>query len=113
MQPRLKTVKPLANYDLLLKFENGEKRVFNVSPWLDKGVFRALRDKTLFQKVKISFDTVEWPNGADLCPEVLYEKSRPIAMHNYSANRGHKILAVAEKRGYYKTRRTSRRGSRK
>jgi len=27
--------------------------------------------------VRVCFDSVEWGNGADLCPEVLYEKSRP------------------------------------
>lgn len=28
--------------------------------------------------VRVSFNTVEWPNGADLCPKVLYEQSIPV-----------------------------------
>jgi hypothetical protein len=46
-------------------------------PYLDCGVFAELKDLKLFETVRVSFDAVEWENGADLCPEVLYEKSRP------------------------------------
>lgn len=46
-------------------------------PYLDCGVFAELKDQKLFATVRVSFDAVEWANGADLCPEVLYEKSRP------------------------------------
>ena len=69
-------VKPLSDYLLELTFENDEIRVFDMKPYLDTGVFGALKDEKLFKRVKVSFDTVEWPNGADLDPEVLYEKSQ-------------------------------------
>ena len=92
----VKTVKPLADHRLLLTFEDGEQRVLDVSPWLNKGVFRALHDETLFRTVRVSFDSIEWANGADLCPEVLYEESvsrnaRPLA----------RAMAVAESRVAY------------
>ncbi|VUZ25685.1 Uncharacterised protein [Acetobacterium wieringae] len=32
-------VEPLNDYKLLLTFDNGEKRIFDVSPYLDKGIF--------------------------------------------------------------------------
>ena len=35
-----------------------------------------LRDQELFNKVKINFDTIEWPNGIDLDPEFLYKYSK-------------------------------------
>jgi len=50
---------------------------FDVKPYLAKGVFSELKDETLFRSVRVCFDTVEWSNGADLCPEVLYAKSEP------------------------------------
>lgn len=78
MYPSLKAVTPAANYELLLTFESGEQRAFDVKPYLGTGIFAALKDQTLFRSVHISFDTVEWVNGADLCPEVLYEDSRPV-----------------------------------
>jgi hypothetical protein len=72
-------VVPLANYQLLLTFAGGESRVFDVAPYLAKGVFALLREKTLFDAVRISFDTIAWPNGADFCPELLYANSRVLA----------------------------------
>ena len=68
-------VKALSGYRLELTFENDEIKVFDVTPYLDTGVFTALRAEKLFKRVNVSFDTIEWPNGIDLDPEVLYEKS--------------------------------------
>jgi hypothetical protein len=68
-------VEPLSNYQLLLTFENGEKRIFDMKPYLDKGVFKELKDERIFKSVRISFDSIEWCNKADIDPEILYEKS--------------------------------------
>ena len=70
-------VKALDNYELELVFENKESRIFDVKPYLDTGVFQKLRNIDLFKMVKVSFDTIEWPGGIDLDPEVLYEKGKP------------------------------------
>ena len=71
----VKEVKPLADYHLLLKFENNEERVFDLNPYLEIGKFQELKDESLFKSVKVSFDTIEWANHLDLDPELLYEKS--------------------------------------
>lgn len=71
----VKSVKPLPNYKLLLTFENDETRLFDMNPYLDKGIFKELRDSSLFNTVKVNFDSVEWANEADLDPEFLYEES--------------------------------------
>lgn len=68
-------VKPLDDYKLLLTFENGENRIFDLKPYLDKGIFKELRDEKKFRTVRISFDSVEWSNQADIDPEILYEES--------------------------------------
>ncbi len=68
-------VKPLKDYKLELTFENKEIRIFDVKPYLDTGLFRKLKDKNLFKMVKVSYDSIEWPSGIDLDPEILYEKS--------------------------------------
>ena len=45
------------------------------------GVFEPLASLDYFRQVHVEPDigTIVWPNGADLCPDVLYESSRPIA----------------------------------
>ena len=68
-------VKPQENYLLQLTFENGEKRQFDMKPYLDRGIFSELKDKKLFNTVRPSFDSIEWDNEADFNPEILYSKS--------------------------------------
>jgi hypothetical protein len=36
---------------------------------------KELRGASIFNAVSVKFDTIEWPNGADLDPEVLYNDS--------------------------------------
>ncbi|SHH49634.1 DUF2442 domain-containing protein [Clostridium grantii] len=68
-------VKPLQEYTLLLTFENGEKRIFDMKPYLSKGIFRDLKNEDMFKTVRVSFDSIEWSNEADIDPEILYEDS--------------------------------------
>ena len=76
-------VKALENYELEITFENNEVKLFDVKPYLDTGLFSTLKDKKLFKKVKIAFDTIEWPNGIDLDPEIVYEKSKYKNIKNF------------------------------
>jgi len=68
-------VEPLDNYFLILTFENGEKRRFDMKPYLDLGIFKELKDTRVFRTVKPSFDSIEWENEADVDPVTLYQDS--------------------------------------
>jgi hypothetical protein len=74
----VKNVEPKENYLLLLTFENGEKRQFDLKPYLDFGIFSELKDIRMFNTVKVNFDSIEWDNEADFDPEILYTKSLKI-----------------------------------
>ena len=74
----VKSVRPLSEYQLLLTFENGEKKIFDMKPYLDKWIYKELKDENKFKTVRISFDSIEWCNNADIDPEFLYEKSKKI-----------------------------------
>lgn len=72
----VKKVTPLDNYQLLLQFKNGEEKIFDMKPYLGKGIFKDLNNEKLFNTAKVSFDTVEWDNDADIDPETLYYESK-------------------------------------
>jgi hypothetical protein len=74
----IKDVKPLKDYKLIITFENGEVKIFDVKPYLDTGMFKDLRDIKIFNAVKVSFDTIEWGNGLDIDPEEVYENSNAV-----------------------------------
>lgn len=78
MNLKLVSVEPLPNCQLALCFSNGEKRIFDVKPYLEHGIFKELRRPEIFNTVRVVFDTVEWSNGADICPETLYADSVPM-----------------------------------
>ena len=63
----------LDGYRLLLQFNNGEKRIVDLSNSLRGSVYVPLKDINYFKQFSIKFNTVEWENGADFAPEYLYE----------------------------------------
>lgn len=65
------------NYRLLLEFANHEQRLFDMSPYLDCGVFRRLKDLRLFRAAHVGGGTVLWPGEIDIAPETLYVESVP------------------------------------
>ena len=65
--------KYLDNYRLLLTFNNGETKTVDLQNELTGSVFVPLKELDYFKKFHITYNTVEWENGADYAPEYLYE----------------------------------------
>jgi hypothetical protein len=78
LPPRVKKVVPLPPSRVRLEYAGGEIRIFDMDPYLSKGIFQALRDPAMFNSVHPVLDSIEWANGADVDPEVLYEDSLPM-----------------------------------
>ena len=78
MNPRVRNVIPNDDYTINIIFDNGEERVFDVSPYLDKGIFKELRDINVFKSVKPSMGSIRWKHGQDFCPDTLYLSSNRI-----------------------------------
>lgn len=68
---------PLENYELLLTFEDGEKKIKDMKPYLEKGVFKKLKNKEVFKNVKIKYGTICW-DDIDICADSLYETSKKL-----------------------------------
>lgn len=78
--PKVVEVQPLPGHLLNLKFEEGEVRVFDMSPYIRPGtVFASLQNFEVFSSARVELGTVTWPNGADFAPETLFRKSTPLA----------------------------------
>jgi len=66
------------DHKLILTFDNNERRLFDILPYLHIGRFAELRDIEVFKQISVSFDTVEWQNGLDMDPEFLYARSERV-----------------------------------
>lgn len=71
-------VRAREDFHLEVKFDTGETRVFDARPYLEKGVFRRLKDPAQFRQAYVAFDTVCWPGNLDIAPETLYDRSVPL-----------------------------------
>lgn len=67
----VKVVKPLADYKIYVEIEDGRKGTFDLTPYLDKGIFKELKDPEYFNQVSIRFGAVTWPHEQDIAPETL------------------------------------------
>jgi len=76
--PKLKTVTPLDNYNLILFFDDGGKRLYDFKPNLTHKFYKALTDIRLFKSVSVNNGEIEWVTGQDFCPHTLYDQSIPI-----------------------------------
>ena len=86
MNPYVKHVRPLDDYQLEMVFENGERRLFDVKPYLQRGLFVRLQNRAVFQAARVVAGSVEWPGDLDLSYDTLYLESRPIATPAASAH---------------------------
>ena len=75
-------VQALPNRNLNLTFENGVHGIVEMDRVIKNytGVFAPLLQDEYFRKVTVNTElgTVVWPNGADLCPDVLYSQATGI-----------------------------------
>lgn len=77
LQPRLKSVETEATYKLILLYETGEKKRFDVALYIKGSWYNELKNPAYFQTVKVlpGGVGVEWMNGQDIAPHELYECS--------------------------------------
>ena len=75
MNPVVSNVWCCDNFQLRLQFSNGEERMFDCTPYLDKGVFTALTDPAIFATAKVVAGSVEWDGEIDLSYDTLYRES--------------------------------------
>ena len=73
---RLTKVKPLANYELEVEFNDGAQGVVEMIKLImsDRaGVFAALKDQNLFNKAHLEYGVLTWPGEIDLAPDAMHD----------------------------------------
>lgn len=87
---RIRSVMPLEDFRVKLTFTDGSEREVDLAPYLHGPVFEPLKkDREIFRSVRVDDElgTIVWPNGADICPDVLYESLTPAAWGEAAARR--------------------------
>ncbi|MDR2049634.1 MAG: DUF2442 domain-containing protein, partial [Treponema sp.] len=71
----LLNVEPDGNYKLKLFYENGERKIFDVSPYISGDWYGQLQDEKYFRTVHLVAGGagIEWADGQDIAPHELYE----------------------------------------
>lgn len=84
LRPTVVKVVPQEGYKLLLTFDNGEVKEFDVNPYIQGEWFSELKNETYFKSVIPNGYSVEWANGQDLCPDELYYNSKTVVVRDAS-----------------------------
>ena len=72
---RVVGVRPLDDFCLWVRFNNGEAKMFDFKPLLKTPAFAPLADLDVFKGVYIDYGVPVWNDGAiDIAPEALYEE---------------------------------------
>jgi hypothetical protein len=66
------------NFQLICTFDNGVTKTFDLRPLLKKGgsMIKQLESPAFFKKVFLEMGTPTWPNGFDLCCDVIYQQGK-------------------------------------
>ena len=75
---KIMDIKSLDDMMMVITFETGEKRLFDVSQLLQYPAFAPLADEAVLKSARIEWGVVTWCNGEiDIAPEIMYENSFP------------------------------------
>jgi hypothetical protein len=79
MNPRIKAVEYRDKYRLMLTFESGELKEFNLLPYLHYPVYESLKDESFCSKARVFNGTVVWDDTIDFDPDTMYLESKSLA----------------------------------
>ena len=79
--PRIESAKPLPRRRLLVRFQNGESRVFDCNPLLSDLAFALLHNDSLFKAVRVDAGGygISWTDEIDLSESEIWIKgTKPV-----------------------------------
>lgn len=101
---RIKEVEYIKDYILKIIFSNNVVKVVDLENMIKRssGIFLPLKDPDYFKQVALDDCELSicWPNGADICPDVLYEMGTVMPKKKHATS---KTLPKRHKRTSAKT----------
>lgn len=81
MSHRIKKVEYVEDYKLRLYFDDKKVKIVDLQNMLKKAknMLLPLVDIDYFKQVECDGFSIVWPNGVDLCPDVLYRMGKDVA----------------------------------
>lgn len=74
--PKIIRAKALEDYKIELLYETGELKIYDMTELINTCEFyKNLKDKNEFKNLKIFGLSIQWQNGEDVAPELLYDDS--------------------------------------
>ena len=64
-------IQPKDNYTIAIRLDDGRAGTLDITEYLEKGVFKELKDLEYFKKVKNFGRYIAWPNEQDLCADSI------------------------------------------
>ena len=88
LQPNLVRVLPLEHMRLMLYYQTGEVKRFDVTPYAEGSWYGELKDSSYFQMVRLlpGGTGIEWPHGQDIAPHELYDLGQDVPMQPSSVS---------------------------
>ena len=76
MLPRVLAVDTAEDYNIIVTFRNGERRIYDTKPLLNLPMYKYLAK--VFRSARVEYGTVTWPGDIDISPDTLYMKGTVI-----------------------------------
>ena len=79
LRPTATSVRAEEGYILDVEFDKGDRKRFDVKPYIKGSWYGKLENPDYFRRVRTDGYTVVWPEGQDICPDELYTQSTSFA----------------------------------
>lgn len=78
--PRIQSVSTLDDHTLLVTFDNAQKKIYDVTPLLEKEMFAPLKNPVLFKAVQVEQGgyAVAWNNKIDISEYELWSHGQAL-----------------------------------
>ena len=79
---RVKSIEYIKDYKLKILFKDNKNKIVDLESMIKEssGIFSPLKDIDYFKKVILDDCRLSicWPNGADICPDILYKMGKDV-----------------------------------